>query len=162
LIEGAHQLRLRLVEPIASAKAASPGFVGNTAGDTDPLRVELSKRATLWVLDHLPESVGLPVPHIIFLMDGYRVFEPEQVEAARHSFFGIMREYLIGEARNRGYEVQDMQEWFVRRHARDGAVFDFPDDGHWSAIGHEEAANAVRASELYRRFTGSDGQSGSN
>jgi hypothetical protein len=114
------------------------------------------------VLDHLPESVGLPVSHIAFLMDGYRVFEPDQVEAARHSYFGIMREYLIAEARRRGYEVQDMQEWFVRRHARDGAAFDFPDDGHWSAIGHEEAANAVRASELYRRFTGIDGQSGSN
>jgi hypothetical protein len=162
LIEAAHQLRLKITEPISRANAASPAFVGNTASDADPLRVELSKRATLWVLDHLPESVGLPVPHILLLMDGYRVFEPDQVEAARHSFFGTMREYLIGEARRRGYEVQDMQEWFVRRHQRDGAVFDFPDDGHWSAIGHEEAARAVRASDLYRRFTGPEGQSGSN
>jgi hypothetical protein len=56
-----------------------------------------------------------------------------------------------------------MQEWFVRRHQRDGAVFDFPDDGHWSAIGHEEAAHAVMASEFYRRFTeGGGAQSGSN
>jgi len=162
LIEAAHQLRLKITEPISRANAASPAFVGNTASDADPLRVELSKRATLWVLDHLPESVGLPVPHILLLMDGYRVFEPDQVEAARHSFFGTMREYLIGEARRRGYEVQDMQEWFVRRHQRDGAVFDFPDDGHWSAIGHEETARAVRASDLYRRFTGPEGQSGSN
>jgi len=162
LIDQAHRFRLWITEPIARANAAAPVFVGNTAGDTDPLRVELSKRATLWVLDHLPESVGLPVPHILLLMDGYRMFEPDQVEAARHSFFGIMREYLIGEARRRGYEVQDMQEWFVRRHRRDGAVFNFPDDGHWSAVGHEEAANAVMASEFYRRFTGRDAQSGSN
>jgi hypothetical protein len=73
-----------------------------------------------------------------------------------------MREYLISEARRRGYEVEDMQEWFARRHRQDDAVFQFPDDGHWNALGHEEAANAVTASELYRRFTEIDGQSGSN
>jgi hypothetical protein len=73
-----------------------------------------------------------------------------------------MREYLIGEARRRGYEVGDMQEWFALGHRRNGAVFEFPDDGHWSALGHEEAANAVMASELYRHFIGLDGQSGSN
>ena len=110
----------------------------------------------------MPESVGLPATHVLILIDGYRMFEPDQIEAASHSFFGIMREYLIGEARRRGYEVQDLQEWFARRHRQDGAVFDFPDDGHWSALGHEEAANAVIASEVYRRFIRLDGQSGAN
>ncbi len=162
LLDGVHRLRLWLTDPITQANAASPAFVGNSASDADPLRVELSKRATLWVLDHLPESVGLPVTHVLILIDGYRMFEPDQIEAGRNSFFGIMREYLIDEARRRGYEVQDMQEWFARRHRQDGAVFDFPDDGHWSALGHEEAANAVMASKLYRRFTEIDGQSGSN
>jgi hypothetical protein len=162
LLDGAHRLHLGLTGPIARASAAPPAFVGNSASDADPLRVELSKRATVWVLDHLPESVGLPATHVLILIDGYRMFEPDQIEAARHSFFGIMREYLIGEARRRGYEVQDLQEWFARRHRQDGAVFDFPDDGHWSALGHEEAANAVIASEVYRRFIRLDGQSGAN
>jgi hypothetical protein len=84
------------------------------------------------------------------------------VAADRNSFFGTMREFLITEGRRRGFEVQDMQEWFVRRHRRDGAVFDFPDDGHWSAIGHEEAAKAVMATDFYRRFTEVAAQSGSN
>ena len=158
LLEGVHRLRLWLTDPITRANAASPAFVGNSASDADPLRVELSKRATVWVLDHLPESVGLPITHVLILIDGYRLFEPDQIEAARHSFFGVMREYLIGEARRRGYEVEDMQEWFDRRHRRDGAVFEFPDDGHWNALGHEEAANAVMSSELYRRFTRIDGR----
>jgi hypothetical protein len=162
LLDGVHLLHLGLTDPITRANAASPAFVGNTTSDADRLRVELAQRATLWVLDHLPESVGLPVTHVLILIDGFRMFEPDQIEAARHSFFGIMREYLIGEARRRGYEVQDMQEWFARRHRQDGAVFAFPDDGHWSALGHEEAANAVMASELYRRFIELGGQSGSN
>src|SRR4030095_11849435 len=127
LMTGRPRLREGLTRPIASAKAASPAFVGNTAADADPLRIELSKRATVWVLDHLPEKAGLPVSHILLLMDGYRVFETDQVEAVRHSFFGIMREYLIGEARRRGYEVQDMQEWFVPRPGADRAGFDFPE-----------------------------------
>jgi hypothetical protein len=162
LLDGVHLLHLGLTDPITRANAASPAFVGNTTSYADRLRVELAQRATLWVLDHLPESVGLPVTHVLILIDEFRMFEPDQIEAARHSFFGIMREYLIGEARRRGYEVQDMQEWFARRHRQDGAVFAFPDDGHWSALGHEEAANAVMASELYRRFIELGGQSGSN
>jgi hypothetical protein len=156
LLAWLHRLRLRLSQPVSAAHAATPEFVGNAASEADPLRVELSQRATFWVLDHLPDSVGLPPSHMLILMDGYRVFEPEQLEAERGSFFGIMREFLIPEARRRGYEVQDMQEWFLRRHRRDGAVFDFPDDAHWSALGHEEAANAVLASELYRRFSGAE------
>ena len=162
LTHGLDQLRLWFSGPIAKANAASPAFVGNTASDADPERVELSQRATLWVLDHLPERVGLPASHILFLMDGYRSYEPDQVAADRNSFFGTMREFLITEGRRRGFEVQDMQEWFVRRHRRDGAVFDFPDDGHWSAIGHEEAAKAVMATDFYRRFTEVAAQSGSN
>ena len=162
LTHGLDQLRLWFSGPIAKANAASPAFVGNTASDADPERVELSQRATLWVLDHLPERVGLPASHILFLMDGYRNYEPDQVAADRNSFFGTMREFLITEGRRRGFEVQEMQEWFVRRHRRDGAVFDFPDDGHWSAIGHEEAAKAVMATDFYRRFTEVAAQSGSN
>ena len=162
LLDGARRLHLALTDPITRANAAAQEFVGNSASDADPQRVELSKRATVWVLDHLPESVGLPASHVLLLMDGYRVFEPDQIEAARQSFFGIMREYLIGEARRRGYEVGDMQEWFALGHRRNGAVFEFPDDGHWSTLGHDEAANAVMASGLYHRFTRLGGQSGSN
>ena len=60
LLEGGHQLRLWFNGPITNANAASPAFVGNTASDADPQRIELSQRATLWVLDHLPDRVGLP------------------------------------------------------------------------------------------------------
>ena len=57
------------------------------------------------------------------------------------------------EARGRGYEVVDLQDWFARRHQQDGSVFQFIDDGHWNPTGHEEAARAVMASSVYARFT---------
>src|SRR5262249_12379607 len=110
-VQWLYWLGIRPPHPISEAHAPPP-VVGNTGSDPDPQRLELSKRATLWVLDRLPESVGLPPSHIMFLIDGYRVYGPAEIEAARHSFFGIMREYLIAEASRRGYEVQDMQDWF--------------------------------------------------
>jgi hypothetical protein len=63
-----------------------------------------------------------------------------------------MRTYFIEEARRRGFEVQDMQDWFALRYARDHSAFQFPDDGHWNPIGHEEAANAVLGSRLWQTF----------
>jgi hypothetical protein len=136
----------------APANAAEPEFVGNTAATTDPQRIELSQRAVRYVLDHLAKATGLPPSHVLFLVDSYRIFDPAGLASARRSFFGIMREFLIAEARGRGYEVVDLQDWFARRHEQDGSVFQFPDDGHWNVTGHDEAARAVIASRVYNRF----------
>jgi hypothetical protein len=63
-----------------------------------------------------------------------------------------MRTYFINEARARSFEVADLQDWFAHRHEADGAVFQFPDDAHWNATGHEEATKAVLASHVWRDF----------
>jgi hypothetical protein len=149
LLDALHGLRVWLFAP---ATAAEPEFVGNTAATAEPQRVALSQRAVRYVLDHLAEATGLPPSHVLFLVDSYRIFDPAGVASARRSFFGIMREFLIAEARGRGYEVEDLQDWFARRHRHDGSVFQFPDNGHWNATGHEEAAKAVMASSVYTRF----------
>ena len=58
--------------------------------------------------------------------------------------------------------------WHPTRGPKKAPRFNLPETGKVrikqvrSGIGHEEAANAVLASELYRRFTGIEGQSGSN
>jgi hypothetical protein len=153
LLNGRVAARLTPVAPAYAADPAPPDYVGNTAARADPQRIALSQRAVVWVLDHLPQMVGLDSSHVLFLMDSYRVFDPATLAEMHTSYFGIMRDYLISQARKRGYEVQDLQEWFARRHAKDGAVFQFPDDAHWNGTGHEEAANAVRASTVYTRFT---------
>jgi len=143
-----------LPSPVGSAFAADePRYVGNTASDASAQRVELSKRAVDYVLDHLQPMTGLDPAHVLFMVDSYRIFDPATLATLRASYFGVMRDYFIAEARARGYEVQDLQDWFAARYARDGSAFSYPDDAHWNPIGHEEAANAIRASKFYARFT---------
>jgi hypothetical protein len=48
-----------------------------------------------------------------------------------------------------------MQPRFIVRHARDGARFEWPIDGHWNKHGHEEAAKAVVETGLLERVFGS-------
>jgi hypothetical protein len=135
--------------------AAQVSAVGNTSADLDPLRVRLSERAVQRVLDDLTSTAGIAPSHVLFLVDSYRIFDDAGLAAARQSFFGVLRSAFIAEAQRRGYELQDLQDWFARRHARDGSVFEFPDDGHWNAIGHEVAAEAILASRVYAEFTAS-------
>jgi hypothetical protein len=118
----------------------------------DPERIAWSKRAVDQVLSEFPVRSGLEPSHILFLIDSYRVFDPTEIAAQQQSFFGVMRAYFIAEAHARGFEVADLQDWFSRRHEADGAVFQFPDDGHWNATGHEEATKAVLASRVWRDF----------
>lgn len=127
--------------------AAYDGPSGN-----DAERIAFSKRAVDQVLSEFPARSGLEPSHILFLIDGYRIFDPAAVAAAKQGYFGVMRTYFIAQAQARGFEVADMQDWFARRHAVDGAVFQFPDDGHWNAIGHEEVAKAVQASRVWQDF----------
>jgi hypothetical protein len=48
----------------------------------------------------------------------------------------------------KGYEVIDLDTRFIPRHARSGESFEFHDDNHWNAAGHEVAFEAVMASKL--------------
>ena len=41
---------------------------------------------------------------------------------------------------------------FIPRHARTGESFEFYDDNHWNAAGHEVAAQAVMESKLLARL----------
>jgi hypothetical protein len=60
------------------------------------------------------------------------------------------------EASRRGYEVIDLQPWFVAR-SRDGRTrFEFPTDGHWNSIGHAVVADALASSQIYRKIFSTD------
>ena len=146
----------------STGQDVSPAAAGNTAATAEAERIELSKRAVRTVLTDFPLRAGQPPANILFLVDSVRVFDQPALTEAGVSYFGVMRRYFIKEARRRGFEVRDLQEAFARRHARDATVFQYPDDGHWNPDGHEEAANAVMDSRLWRDFLAAQAERSGN
>jgi hypothetical protein len=131
----------------SAAHAAMPQHVGNTAAEASPARVRDSQAAIDAALDDLGKMVALPPERIAFLVDGAR-YEGD-IEVTERSYFGQMRTYFMQQAAQRGYEVIDLQPWFVAR-SRDGTRFEFPTDAHWNPIAHAVVAEALGASRLYR------------
>lgn len=134
--------------------APAQEYVGNVVARTDPIRILDSERAVSAFLDQLPRYSGLPVGRILFLIDGIRpnLYTEEGLRAAEGSYFDHMRNFFISQAVARGYQIADLQVHFVERHRRDGSVFEFPTDGHWSGTGHGVAADAVMESALFRNM----------
>jgi len=49
--------------------------------------------------------------------------------------------------------VIDMQQEFTNHYKKHGQMFEFPNDGHWNAVGHEVFADAVERSAVYLRLS---------
>lgn len=134
-----------------------PRFVGNTAADATPERVADSVLVTEAFLRQLPEMAGLPVSRIALVVDAARpeLYDEHALKAVSDSYFSIMRAHLITKARAGGYEVLDMQPAFIADYNKRHLTFEFPDDNHWSGIGHEVFAGVVQRSNVYRETFGS-------
>jgi hypothetical protein len=139
---------------LAFRAPAATGYAGNTSADASESRIRNSVAAVDAFFRDLADLVGLPPDRVLFTLDGMRY--PEAAEAARGSYFDVMRRAFKSKAESLGYEVADLDSWFFARH---GERFEYPRDGHWNATGHEVAAEAVRASNLMRILT--DGTSAS-
>jgi len=145
-------LRARLKNP-----AERPlEFVGNTVAAADSQRMADSRRVVDAFLDELPSRSGLDPSRVALLVDGMRpnLYSEAGLKASAGSYFDLMRRYLLATAASRGFEVVDMQPRFIERHQRDGSRFEFPTNGHWNAIGHEEAADAVAKSPVFQKTFG--------
>lgn len=131
-------------------------YVANAPSRVDAERLEKSRKAVDVFLGSLPRSAGVLPGDIVLVIDGIRpqLYEPPMLEQARSSYFGQMREYLISQAQRQGYAIADVQSRFVRRHARDGARFEWDVDNHWNSNGHEEAALAVLDTTVLQRVLG--------
>ena len=129
---------------------AAPRMVGATDPNTDPKRVKDSLAAIDAFFRDLPVMTGLPPDHILFTVDGFRY--PDAREAGRGDYFDLMRTAFIKKARSLGYEAIDLDDWFIPRFQRTGEYFEFPDDGHWTRVGHGVAAEAVMASKMLARL----------
>ena len=129
------------------AMAAPPPYVGNTEAAADPTRIAEGEQVIEWFVDTLPKEACLPPHSIVLVIDAMRpeIYGGEAaLSIARTSYFSRMRSSLMAAARSRGYVVVDMEPYFRVAFAKDGRRFEFPQDNHWNAHGHEIVFAAVR------------------
>ena len=108
------------------------------------------KRVVDAFFELLPEYSGLGRERIVFVVDGMRpaLYGDETLEAARGSGADVMRRYFLANAARRGYETLDLQPRFIAHHRKHRRRFEWPQDRHWNALGHERCFDAVRSSKL--------------
>jgi hypothetical protein len=133
----------------------TPQYVGNTVAQVSEERIRDSQRAVEAFFEELPQRTALPPSQIVFLIDGVRpqLYRGEQALASvKDAYFPRMREFFMHEARIRGYSVIDLQPIFKARHQSNGDIFEFEQDAHWNANGHEQAALALMRSRVAREL----------
>ena len=63
-------------------------------------------------------------------------------------YVDAMRRYFMAHARRRGYETIDLEPAFVAHYRAHRERFDWRQDAHWNALGHEMCFEAVAGSAL--------------
>ena len=142
--------RMRWLAEWIFGRANATEFFGNTEAAAGAVRVRDSLAAIDAFFRDLPELVALPRENILFTVDGFRY--PPIIEAARGSYFDIMRKAFLAKAKDLGYEAIDLDPIFAARNASTGERFEFPDDGHWSGNGHAIAAEEAATSGVIARI----------
>lgn len=108
-------------------------------------KAALSKGAIDTFLKLLPEYAGLPKNRILLVIDGQRpqIYTGESKEIRQKTYFGQMRTHLINRAKNKGYSIIDMHHIFAKHYEKHEKRFEFEKDGHWNALAHSLAAQAI-------------------
>ena len=139
-----------------SDKADKPAYVGNVEADAEARRVALSKAAVDLFLERLPETSSLPPERILLTVDGVRpqLYDDQALAGVSGAYFPIMRDYLIVEAKRRGFEVADLQPRFMARYEQTGERFEWPFNNHWNASGHAVFAQSILESKTFSSVFG--------
>ncbi len=129
-------------------------FAGNTSTQSDQPRIADSERAVDAFLEKVSTMSKLPPDHILFVVDGIRphLYHSSTLQFVTGSYVDRMRRYFIDQARERGFEVVDLQPRFSEHFSTHQRRFEFQTDNHWNALGHEVCADAIRQSSVYRQF----------
>ena len=129
-------------------------YVGNTDAQASPERLRVSIQVIKAFFRDLPGFSGLPPERTVFLIDGMRphLYDSNDLSNASGTYFAVMRQEFMSQAKARGYEVVDLQPAFIADYKRNGMRFEFPTDGHWNEHGHRVAAIEVEQSANYRQF----------
>ena len=127
-------------------------FVGNTSAFANNERITDSLKALDAFLAALPEVTGVDNEKVLIVVDGVRqrIYGRISREQASKSYFGIMREALIDRAKNKGYQVLDLDTVFTSEFAKTQRKFEFENDFHWSGYGHKIVYEAISNSNWLR------------
>jgi hypothetical protein len=133
-------------------------YVGNTVAYASKERLADSRRAVDRFFLELPQRAGLEKAQYLFVVDAMRpqIYSDSDMSRAKGTYFDLMRQYFLEQAKRNGYEAIDMQPRFISRHRRDGSRFEFAIDAHWNGLGHEEAADAIASSRTLEVFLSGD------
>jgi hypothetical protein len=133
-------------------------YVGNTKENVELSRLYDSKLAIESFFSELSKIINHDRSKVLFVIDGMRpnIYVKADFQRAKGSYFDLMREYFMETAKKERYEYIDMQEIFITRYNLDGSRFEFPTDGHWNSLGHELAAQAIAASEVFKSTFGEE------
>ena len=118
-------------------------YVANVPRELPPERVAAARAAVQAFFAVLPATAGLPPGRIAFVMDAVRFDIYGGTNDRAGSFAETMREEFMAAARQRGYEVVDLDPAFRADYAQHGQRFENSVDYHWNALGHWVAASAL-------------------
>jgi len=136
--------------------SAKEEFVGNTQSSFNDERISSSKAVVDAFFDKLPAHTGVERNKILFVIDGMRphLYNPASLMKANGSYFDLMRNYFLRIANDKGYEVIDMQPYFITAYKSNGTRFEFPSDAHWNESGHALVADKISQSNVYQELFG--------
>lgn len=102
-------------------------------------------------LDALPAATGVGPDRILLVFDGLRpdLYDPALLPDAARGTWGVMRAYVMDQARLRGIGSVDMQPVFAEDFAREGKHFEHPHDGHWNSLGHALVTQSIERTPFY-------------
>lgn len=120
-------------------------FVGNVALNVAQARIDDSLQAVDAFLRDLPQYSGLQPNQVMIVIDGIResIYQPELKTTYEDGYFAKMRAYLIKQAQAKGFQVLDLQPVFQQEYAKRHQKFEFINDGHWNAYGHQVVSQAI-------------------
>ena len=119
-------------------------YVGNAKRIYDAQKLQDSQKAVDEFLRRLPQLANLPPKSIVLSVDAERpqIYTPKGRQDV-DSFFSVMRAYFIKQARAQGFEVLDLRPAMIAQFDRTGERFEFADDNHWNAAGHQLLASQL-------------------
>ncbi len=129
-------------------------YVGNYNANVDKMFWEESKWATKIYLDNISDWAGVSPKKISFIIDGVRpqLYKNEDMKEITNSFWYKIRKHFIHEAQERGYEVIDMQKYFIQDYKINAKFFEFKTDSHWNSYAHELVSKKIVESNLWKEL----------